>query len=202
MLLRRKMTLLSQSLFCRLKQFVSTARGRFLLWLMEAKVGSDFRATGRLRIKNYGHLKIGNSVRINSGADRNLVGGDRRTSFLIGAEGTLEMGDNVGISNCTVIAMNSVRILEGTMIGGGCDIYDYDFHEIDPDERLEKNGNIGSAPVSIGPNAFIGAHTIILKGVTIGDGAVIGAGSLVTRDVPSLEIWAGRPAKFIKKVRE
>lgn len=46
----------------------------------------------------------------------------------------------------------------------------------------------------------MGAHTIILKGVHIGKGAVIGAGSVVTKNIPENEIWAGNPAKFIKKV--
>ena len=55
-------------------------------------------------------------------------------------------------------------------------------------------------PVEIGPRAFIGGHTIILKGVTIGEGAVIGAGTLVAKDVPPYEVWAGRPAKRIKQL--
>ncbi|WP_101542778.1 acyltransferase [Bacteroides cutis] len=54
--------------------------------------------------------------------------------------------------------------------------------------------------VHIGKNVFIGMNTIIVKAVTIGDNAVIGAGSIITCDIPSGEIWAGNPAKFIKKV--
>ena len=49
-------------------------------------------------------------------------------------------------------------------------------------------------------NVFIGAKTIITKPVTIGQGAVIGAGSVVTKDIPPYEIWAGVPARFIKKI--
>ena len=55
-------------------------------------------------------------------------------------------------------------------------------------------------PVTIKDNAFIGAHSIILKGVTIGEKSIIGAGSVVARDVPDGEIWAGNPAKFIKNI--
>lgn len=54
--------------------------------------------------------------------------------------------------------------------------------------------------MTIKDNAFIGAHSIILKGVTIGEKSIIGAGSVVARDVPDGEIWAGNPAKFIKNI--
>ena len=57
-------------------------------------------------------------------------------------------------------------------------------------------GNVGS--VEIGNNVFIGMHSIILKGCTIGDNSIIAAGSVVCSDVPAGEIWGGNPAKFIK----
>lgn len=57
-----------------------------------------------------------------------------------------------------------------------------------------------SAPVIIEDNAFIGARSIILKGVTIGANSIIGAGSVVTKSIPANEIWAGNPAKFIRKI--
>lgn len=49
------------------------------------------------------------------------------------------------------------------------------------------------------PRAFIGTNTIVCADVTIGEGAVVGAGSIVTKDIPPYEIWAGNPARFIKK---
>ncbi|WP_212635306.1 acyltransferase [Pseudozobellia thermophila] len=48
--------------------------------------------------------------------------------------------------------------------------------------------------------AFIGAYSIILKGVTIGENAIVGAGSVVTKSVPDNQIWAGNPAKFIRSI--
>lgn len=80
-------------------------------------------------------------------------------------------------------------------------IYDTDFHSPRPEERQSRQLDIANkrtAPVRIGDNAFIGAHATILKGVSIGRGAVIGACSLVTRDVPDGEIWAGNPAIKIR----
>ena len=56
------------------------------------------------------------------------------------------------------------------------------------------------APVVIGDDVFVGAKCIILKGVTIGKGAIIGAGSVVTKNIPARQIWAGNPAKFIREI--
>ena len=53
--------------------------------------------------------------------------------------------------------------------------------------------------VHIGKRVFIGMNTLIVSPVSVGDGAVVGAGSVVTKDIPTDEIWAGNPAKFIKK---
>ena len=60
--------------------------------------------------------------------------------------------------------------------------------------------DINSAPVIIKDGVFIGADTLILKGVTIGEKSVIGAGSIVTRNVPAGKIWAGNPAKFLRRL--
>ncbi|WP_304522377.1 DapH/DapD/GlmU-related protein [Bacteroides sp. GM023] len=71
--------------------------------------------------------------------------------------------------------------------------------------RLLPNGGeeyTKKAPVTIGKNVFIGARSIVMKGVTIGDGVVIGAGSVVTKNVPANAIVAGNPAKVIKFIEQ
>ena len=67
--------------------------------------------------------------------------------------------------------------------------------------RFYKVSNFFTAPIVIGNDVFVGANSIILKGVTIGDRAIIGAGSIVTKDIPKDEVWAGNPAKFIRKIK-
>ena len=105
--------------------------------------------------------------------------------------------NNVGISSCVIACANRVEIGEGTIIGAGTLVIDTDFHP-----RL-RDGNWGtdprsvSKPVEIGRKCFIGARAIILKGVRIGDGAVVGAGSVVTKDVSARSIVAGNPAAVI-----
>jgi acetyltransferase-like isoleucine patch superfamily enzyme len=104
------------------------------------------------------------------------------------------------MSNSAICCANKITFGENVMIGGGCKIWDSDFHPINPTQRnLTPNTNYLSKEIKIGNNVFIGGCSIILKGVTIGDNSVVGAGSVVTKSIPFNEIWAGNPATFIKK---
>lgn len=172
----------------------------FQLRLWGCRADAGLVVSGRLRIRNLGQLRIGRNVRINSGRN-NFVGIENRMSIWVGRNAIVEIGDRCGLSNSTICCANNVRILADTFIGGGCRIYDTDFHQIEADARIANQGPVATGPIVIGPKAFVGAHCIILKGVTIGEGAVIGAGSVVTRAVPAHEIWAGVPAKYIKKIQ-
>ena len=88
---------------------------------------------------------------------------------------------------------------DNVAIGAGCLITDSDHHSLVYNLRI--NGDIGkSAPIILKEGAFIGAGCIILKGVTIGKHSVLGAGSVITKSIPDGELWAGNPAKFVKKV--
>lgn len=147
----------------------------------------------------YGHVSLGNRVRIHSGAMLNSVGGHRRTIIRVYKGAHLHISDNSGLSSSTIVCIHSIKIGENVFIGGGCEIYDTDFHALDYEERMNNQGSEDiQAPVVIEDGAFIGAHSIILKGVTIGKKAIIGAGSVVTCSVPAGEIWVGNPARFIR----
>jgi len=82
------------------------------------------------------------------------------------------------------------------LIGSGCLITDSDAHPIDPDERRLGRGGL-SKPIVIEDDVFIGARASILKGVSIGKGAVGGAGTVVTHDVAPRSRVAGNPMKVI-----
>jgi len=62
-----------------------------------------------------------------------------------------------------------------------------------------KTGKYDRGKVLIKKKAYLGMHTLVVKPVTIGEGAIVGAGSVVTKDIPDYEVWAGNPARFIKK---
>lgn len=166
-------------------------------------IGNNVKFRGKVYFKVVGHktkgkIVIGENVNINSSLSSNPIGGDIHTIIYTRPNGSICIGNNVGISNATIVSETKVIIGDHTNIGGGTKIYDTDFHSLNPHDRLNGDCNIKSKPVVIGQRVFIGGHSIILKGVTIGDNAVIGAGSVVTKDVPSNEIWAGNPARYIK----
>jgi acetyltransferase-like isoleucine patch superfamily enzyme len=157
---------------------------------------------GRLRIAKFttgGTIRIGRDVVINSTFSANPVGGVETVLLIKGPEALIEIGDEVGISNAIIAARRHIRIGNNVNIGAGVKIFDNDFHSADFAERAA-DINIPTAPVSIGDRAWIGGDATVLKGVTIGEESVIGLGSIVTRDVPPGEIWAGIPAKFIRKI--
>lgn len=103
-------------------------------------------------------------------------------------------------NNVSISALKEVTIGDDFLCGDGVVISDADFHEISPELRLAGGGHGIAAPVHIGNNIWVGSQATILKGVTIGDGAVIAAGSIVTRDVPPRVLVGGIPAKIIKQI--
>ena len=172
--------------------------------LTGAIIGKSFGSCGTILIRNYagkGGIVIGNNVFINSARLANPIGGDTKTIMFVGRDAKLVIADGVKISNATFFVRESISIGEQTFVGGGTRIYDSDFHSVYPEYRLDGNTHILSAPIVIGKRAFIGSNVQILKGVTIGDECVIGAGSVVTKNIPAGQIWAGNPAKFIKNIR-
>lgn len=94
--------------------------------------------------------------------------------------------------NCVILDVVEVRIGDGTQIGPGVQILTAD-HPRDPAERAA--GLEWGRPIVIGANVWIGGGAILLPGITIGDDALIGAGSVVTRDIPSGAVAAGNPAR-------
>jgi len=112
----------------------------------------------------------------------------------------LSIGNNVGISNSSIFCSKGITIEDDVMIGVNCIIMDTDHHSIYYCDRM--NGNIGvkSEKIIIKKGAWICGNCIILKGVTIGEKAVLGAGSVLTHSIPDGELWAGNPARFIKKI--
>ncbi|PHK08843.1 transferase [Nostoc linckia z14] len=150
-----------------------------------------------------GEFKIGRNLKMNNTLAGNPIGRSQRCIFFVNKNAQLIIGNNVGISQTAIVCHKQIIIEDNVKIGGGTCIYDTDFHSIDPNVR--KNPKMdraqkANAAVVIKANAFIGANSTILKGVTIGENSVIGACSLVTKSVPDNEIWAGNPAKFVKAV--
>lgn len=145
---------------------------------------------------------IGRKFIANSELRRNSYGIIQRVAIrTIGQGAEIIIGDNVGVSSCSISAVRSIHIGNDVLIGSGAIISDSDAHPIDPQERLRGGGG-KSCPICIGDNVFIGARAIILKGVTIGEGSVIGAGAVVTKDIPPFSIAVGNPVRVIGDSRK
>lgn len=85
-----------------------------------------------------------------------------------------------------------MKIGDGTLIAWDCCIMDRDYHKFESETEVTR-------PVVIGKRVWIGCNVLIMKGVTVGDGAVIAAGSVVTKDVPAAALVGGNPARILKE---
>jgi acetyltransferase-like isoleucine patch superfamily enzyme len=154
-------------------------------------LGSRVRLWGVPAIKNEGRLRIGDRVRITSTIATFELG--------VGPEGTMEIGSNVLINyGCSFGATKLLRIGDRCNIGTQCILIDNAFHELDPDLR---DVQPESQPVILERNVWLASRVIVLPGVTVGENSVIGAGSVVTKNIPPNVLAAGIPARVIRPIR-
>ena len=109
----------------------------------------------------------------------------------------IHVGDNFHADyNCTMLDLAEIRIGNNCLIGPDVGIYTAG-HRLEPEGRTL---DVYGMPITIGNDVWIGGNSTILPGVTIGDGAVVAAGAVVTKDVEPNTIVGGVPAKLIKKI--
>ncbi len=151
------------------------------------RVGRNARVAGRMRVENHGSIVIGDQVNINSCWVP--------TELVTGPEGQIRIGDEVLINYGTVIAAGkSVAIGSGSMIGPYCIISDVDIPESAADP-----GPVAAKSIQIGKDVWIAGRVTVRPGVSIGDGAVVVAGSIVELDVPARVMAGGIPARLLPK---
>jgi maltose O-acetyltransferase len=115
-------------------------------------------------------------------------------------EARIEIGDRTEFNNNTMLKSEGagIRIGRAALFGPNVEIFDSDFHDLDRARRHA--GTPAMAPVEIGDEVFVGMGVRILKGATIGDGSVIGAGAVVTGAIPAGVVAAGNPARVIREL--
>ena len=116
------------------------------------------------------------------------------------AGAVLEIGDDFGMTGGSICAAHHITIGDRVTVGANTNILDTDFHPLDHNQRRRDPQAARSASVVIEDDVFIGMNCLILKGVRVSRGSVVGAGSVVTRDVPAGAIVAGNPVQVVGQV--
>ena len=148
-------------------------------------------------------IKMGNGCSIVSKTKYNVAGVFHRSLITtITPTAIIEIGKS-GMSGVVICAAHKINIGDDCALGVNSKIYDTDFHCINPIDRINQTSinQASSKPVVINDSVWLSVDTIILKGVTIGYASIVGAGSVVKSNIPELEIHAGNPCVFIKKIK-
>lgn len=180
-------------------------RLKFSFW--NVNYGKNMKVVGRLRLRmtQDASILIGDNFLAFSGFNSTIDSGHKNVLSAIGGAKII-IHDNVGITSTSIYCQKRVEIGNHVLIGADTIIMDTNFHSMDYAIRgTGKEGpkyadTVRTSPVIIGDNVFIGTRCVINKGVSIGEGAVIAAGSIVCKNVPAWEVWGGNPAQFIKKI--
>ncbi|MBG6214255.1 carbonic anhydrase/acetyltransferase-like protein (isoleucine patch superfamily) [Cryobacterium sp. CAN_C3] len=189
----------------KLMRSISMMPNQFIMRRAGVRLGSNVLSYGRVRVDRAAGstISLADNVILNADIRRNTL--EARGPVILktlrpGAR--LSVGKDSGITSATISAAWDVSIGNRVLIGAGVLITDSDHHVVKPPpgasrrhlgfpEPLEKHR------VIIGNDVFIGARAIVLKGVSIGDRSVVGAGSVVTSDVPADVIAAGNPSRVL-----
>lgn len=189
------------TIYKKILKFVHQKKAIYQLRKSNTTFSKDIRFNGKTRLLLNGTTRIGDSFICNSSKHFCIDNGFSTINVRQGAE--LTIGNYCGISNTILHCYNYIKIGNYVNIGAGTIIFDTNFHSTYWQDRTDRSidiQNAKTAPIYIGDYVFIGARCIIGKGITIGDKSIVAAGSVVTRDIPTGEIWGGNPAKFIKKI--
>lgn len=179
------------------------------------KFGKNIKVHNRIFLRKHpsSKIEIGDNFKLTSGGYVNPLCRDFKAAIYVTENAILKIGNKVGMSSPVIWVKERIEIGNNVLIGGNCILMDNDAHPLDYKKRnitikisskpkgrqLSDYQLCNSKPIVIQNDVFIGANSIIMKGVTIGERSIIGAGSVVTKSIPPDCIAAGNPAKIIKK---
>ncbi|MCK5306493.1 MAG: acyltransferase [Candidatus Omnitrophica bacterium] len=155
----------------------------------KVKIGKKFKVFKGFKIEGGGVVTIGDNVEVH----------DFSRIIVAKNKAKVVIGNNVILNNCTFYSWDSITVGDFCLLVGGYS--DTDSHSISIDRRTNPNAIVNVSPIIIEENVWVGTNSIILKGVKIGRNSVVGAGSVVTRDIPENCVVAGNPAKVIKHIK-
>lgn len=163
----------------------SESEKRFRSQAKSVKIGIGFVA----QISETAKLQFGKNLDF-----RNYI------SIWVGKNAELKMGDNVFMNNfCSVNCLKSIEIGENTIFGEGVKVYDHNHAYSHGNGELKVNRKeFTYGPVKIGKNCWLGSNTVVLKGVSIGDNSIIGAGCVIHKDVPANSVIVNKQELILK----
>lgn len=174
--------------------FLSTIYDRLKMRIWGIKYGKNciFRGSTLFFKCRGSNISIGNNCEFNSTSYFNFRGINHRCIIQTGRKSaSIVIGNNCGFSGCSIVSNCNISIGNHVLCGANVIIGDRDDHE---DIYSSE-----SKPIIIGNNVWLGMNVTVMKGVTIGNNSIIGAGSIVTHNIPNNVIAVGIPAKVIKQ---
>jgi len=167
----------------------------YKVYIKRRAKAKKIKIIGKPIIINKGLIKIGEKTQLISSSKFYGEGISPVSLYTINRNAKIEIGKNCVLQGTSIRCCNNVKIGNNVVFAANTKIIDHD-HNTDP----EKRRLYISKPIEIKDNVWIGYNVLILKGVTIGKNSIIGAGSVVTNNIPDNSIAVGMPAKVIKKV--
>lgn len=170
----------------------------FRRWWWRVEVGSGARYFGLLQLRRHplGQINIGRNTTFRSLKIDNPLLQGASCALVAGKSAQIQIGDDCGFSGTTIVAHNKVELGQRVLCGANVLICDGDHHPLEAAARAA--GAIGPCePIYIADDVWLGMNVVVLKGVTIGAGAVIAANAVVSCDIPPNAIAAGVPAKVV-----
>ncbi len=173
----------------------------FAWWALRGvEIGGDWRLYGLPIIQRHrdSEINIGRGANLRSTPRSNPLGANHPVIISTRTAGArLAIGDDFGMTGGSIVCDERITIGDRVWVGANAVITDTDFHPLEPELRRARPLDAKTAPVTIADDVFIGMSALILKGLRIGEQAVVGAGSVVSRDVPAGAIVAGNPARVV-----
>lgn len=177
-----RLSLETQSLRCAFR--IKTLR------LMGAKIGCHCRI-GKIHCPFPELLELGDFCEVEDGVRFRSGGAWMSAPISIGRRSFIGCGTQINVGSPFIVGSNC-------LIAPGCIFSDVLHHFGNPELPIREQGATYES-IHVGDGAWIGSGSIVLKGVEVGNGSIVGAGSVVNRSISAYEVWAGTPAKFIKK---
>ncbi len=174
-----------------------------LFTLNDISWGNGWKFYGLPIIQKHRHsvMKFGTGLSLRSSISSNPLGPNHPVILCTWkSNAILEVGDNFAMSGGSICAARKITIGKNIAVGANTIIADTDFHPLNFELRHQHPQEANTAPILIEDDVFIGMNCLILKGVTVGKGSVIGAGSVVTKNIPSGVVVAGNPARIVREI--